>query len=79
MRVHDFLQFDDDVRPLSGKTIIAVIAYFVPGAPSLIAAGVLTALGVLGTFPTSSRSVRRSSETGRFCCIGSQLRPTARA
>src|SRR5215218_887604 len=25
--VHDFLEFDEDVGPLSGKTIIAVIAY----------------------------------------------------
>src|SRR5215207_2164133 len=25
--VHDFLEFDEDIGPLSGKTIIAVIAY----------------------------------------------------
>src|SRR5215207_8350248 len=25
--VHDFLEFDEDVGPLSGKTIIAVVAY----------------------------------------------------
>ncbi len=64
--VHDFLQFDDDIGPLSGKTIIAVIAYFASWAvlhgfwrrnnpalrPILIAAGVLIALGILGTFPT---------------------------
>lgn len=25
--VHDFLEFDQDVGPLSGKTILAVIAY----------------------------------------------------
>jgi hypothetical protein len=64
--VHDFLQFDDEVGPLSGKTIIAVIAYFVSWGvlhgvwrrqspalrPILIAAGVLIALGALGTFPT---------------------------
>jgi hypothetical protein len=64
--VHDFLAFDEDVGPLSGKTIIAVIAYFASWAvlhglwrrqnpvlrPILIATVVLIALGVLGTFPT---------------------------
>ena len=64
--VHDFLEFDEDVGPLSGKTIIAVIAYVVSWAvlhglwrrqnpalrPILIATAVLIALGVLGTFPT---------------------------
>src|SRR5215204_1129007 len=64
--VHDFLEFDDDVGPLSGKTILAVIAYFGSWGilhavwrrqnpalrPILIAAAVLVALGVLGTFPT---------------------------
>jgi len=64
--VHDFLEFDEDVGPLSGKTIIAVIAYLVSWAvlhgmwrrqnpavrPILIATVVLIALGVLGTFPT---------------------------
>jgi hypothetical protein len=64
--VHDFLEFDDDVGPLSGKTIIAVVAYLVswallhglwrrqspPLRPILIATVVLIALGVLGTFPT---------------------------
>ena len=64
--VHDFLDFDEDVGPLSGKTIIAVIAYFASWAvlhglwrrqtpllrPILIATVVLIALGVLGTFPT---------------------------
>jgi hypothetical protein len=64
--VHDFLEFDADVGPLSGKTILAVIAYVVSWAalhavwrrqtpvlrPVLIATAVLVALGVLGTFPT---------------------------
>jgi len=64
--VHDFLEFDADVGPLSGKTIFAVIAYVVSWAglyaawrrrspvlrPILIATVVLIALGVLGTFPT---------------------------
>jgi len=64
--VHDFLEFDKDVGPLSGKTIIAVIAYLAswavlhalwrrqnpPLRPILIATAVLIALGVLGTFPT---------------------------
>jgi hypothetical protein len=64
--VHDFLEFDEDVGPLSGKTIIAVIAYVASWAvlhglwrrqspalrPILIATAVLVALGVLGTFPT---------------------------
>jgi hypothetical protein len=64
--VHDFLEFDEDVGPLSGKTIIAVIAYLASWAilhglwrrqnpalrPILIATAVLLALGILGTFPT---------------------------
>ena len=64
--VHDFLEFDEDVGPLSGKTVIAVIAYLASWAilhglwrrqnpllrPILIATVVLIALGVLGTFPT---------------------------
>jgi hypothetical protein len=64
--VHDFLEFDEDVGPLSGKTILAVVAYFAswailhalwrrqnpPMRPILIAAAVLVALGILGTFPT---------------------------
>jgi hypothetical protein len=64
--VHDFLVFDEDVGPLSGKTIIAVAAYLVCWAglhvgwrrqnptlrPILIATAVLVALGILGTFPT---------------------------
>lgn len=64
--VKDFLQFNDRVGPLSGKTIIAAAVYF--GAllvfaliwrrrqlalkPVFIAAVILLALGVLGTFPT---------------------------
>lgn len=64
--VHDFLEFDQDVGPLSGKTIIAVAAYFAawavlhavwrrqspPLRSILIVTAVLVALGVLGTFPT---------------------------
>jgi hypothetical protein len=64
--VHDFLEFSDDVGPLSGKTILAVIAYFGSWGilhavwrrqnpvlrPVLIAAVALVALGILGTFPT---------------------------
>jgi hypothetical protein len=64
--VNDFLRFSDDVGPLSGKTIIATIAFFAAWAvlgylwrgrdvawrPVLIATIVLLALGVLGTFPT---------------------------
>ena len=63
--VHDFLQFTDEVGPLGGKTILAVIAYFGSWAalhalwrrqnpvlrPILIAAAALVALGILGTFP----------------------------
>ena len=64
--VHDFLEFDEDVGPLSGKTIIAVIAYLASWAvlhglwrrqnpalrPILITTAVLVVLGILGTFPT---------------------------
>jgi hypothetical protein len=62
----DFLQFNDRVGPLSGKTIFAAIGYF--GAllvftllfrgrqlslrPVLIVAVILLLLGLLGTFPT---------------------------
>lgn len=63
--IHDFLQFTDEVGPLGGKTILAVVAYFGSWAvlhalwrrqnpvvrPILIAAAVLTTLGILGTFP----------------------------
>ncbi len=62
----DWLQWNDRVGPLSGKTILAVIAFFASWAvlhflwrrknpelrPLLIAAAVLVALGILGTFPT---------------------------
>jgi len=63
--VHDFLQFNDRVGPLAGKTILAAIAYFgsllvfalvwrgrqLALRPVLIVAGVLLLLGFLGTFP----------------------------
>lgn len=63
--IKDFLQWNDRVGPLSGKTILAAIAYFasflILGFASrgktfalrsvLIAAGVLVLLGVLLTFP----------------------------
>ena len=63
--VHDFLEFDEDVGPLSGKTIIAVVAYLASWTvlhglwrrqnpalrPILAGTAVLIALGVLGTFP----------------------------
>ena len=63
--IHDFLQFTDEVGPLGGKTILAVVAYFGSWAilhglwrrqnpvlrPILITAAVLVALGILGTFP----------------------------
>jgi hypothetical protein len=65
-RVADALKWSDDVGPLSGKTILAVAAYFVTWAvlhavwrrqnpnlrPILLAAAVLAALGIVGTFPT---------------------------
>lgn len=64
--VKDFLQFNDRVGPLSGKTIFAAIAYFAswgiltaawrrsspPFRTVVIATVVLLALAVLGTFPT---------------------------
>jgi len=64
--IKDFLQFNDRVGPLSGKTILAVIAYFVswgvltavwrrsspPFRPVVIATVVLLVLAVIGTFPT---------------------------
>jgi hypothetical protein len=64
--VSEFLAFSDDVGPLSGKTIIAVAAFFVSWAvlgfvwrgrevawrPVLVGTVVLIALGFLGTFPT---------------------------
>jgi hypothetical protein len=62
----DWLQWNDDVGPLSGKTILAVIVWLVAWAVlhivlrtrpyetrrALIIALVLIALGVIGTFPT---------------------------
>jgi hypothetical protein len=62
----DWLQWNDDVGPLSGKTILTVIAWLVAWAVlhmalrtrpyetrrALIIALVLIALGVIGTFPT---------------------------
>jgi len=64
--INDFLQFSDDVGPLSGKTILASAAFFAAWAvfgvlwrardvawkPVLTATVVLLALGFLGTFPT---------------------------
>jgi hypothetical protein len=61
----DWLQWSNRVGPLSGKTILAVIAYFVSFAvlgawwrqktfalrPILFAAGALVLLGLLFTFP----------------------------
>ena len=63
--VHDFLEFDSGVGPLSGKTILGAGAFFVSWAilhvlwreksPAirsvLLAAAILLALGVVGTFP----------------------------
>jgi hypothetical protein len=64
--IADFLQWSDDVGPLSGKTILSAVAFFAswgvlhliwrredrPLRPILIIAAVLVALGVIGTFPT---------------------------
>ena len=63
--IHDWLQFNDRVGPLSGKTIISVAVFF--GAWALLAAlwrrsdpplqrvaavtAVLVILGLVGTFP----------------------------
>lgn len=63
--IKDFLQFNDRVGPLSGKTVLAAVAYFTSFAvlgvvwkdkqlalrAVLVAAAVLVALGLLGTFP----------------------------
>jgi hypothetical protein len=65
MGFSDFLAFDEDVGPLSGKTVIAVAAYGVSLVglgllwrgreialrPVLVTAVVLLLLGLLGTFP----------------------------
>ena len=62
----DWLSWDDDVGPLSGKTALAVIVWLVSWVvlhvvyrnkpfetrPALTIALVLVALGALGTFPT---------------------------
>jgi hypothetical protein len=62
----DWLSWDDDVGPLSGKTALAVIVWLISWAMlhvvyrakpfetrrALTIALVLIALGVLGTFPT---------------------------
>ena len=62
----DWLQFNDRVGPLSGKTIISVIVFFAswalltalwrrsnPGLrPFVTASVVLVVLGLIGTFPT---------------------------
>jgi hypothetical protein len=60
----DWLAFSDDVGPLSGKTIAAVIVWLVAWAilhpllrrrrlsrAILIATGILVLIGVVGTFP----------------------------
>jgi hypothetical protein len=63
---HDWLEWDKDVGPLSGKTIIAVIVFFaawgilgvlwrrseVPLRTVFVVTVILVALGLLGTFPT---------------------------
>lgn len=63
--IKDFLQWNDRVGPLSGKTIFATIAYFAaflilglawrgktfPLRSIVIASAVLVALGLLFTFP----------------------------
>ena len=64
--VHDWLEWNADVGPLSGKTLLAVIVWLVAWAVlhviyrnrayetrrAFSIAIVLIALGVLGTFPT---------------------------
>jgi hypothetical protein len=63
--IKDWLQWNDRVGPLSGKTILAVIAYFasflllgllwrrktIPLRPVLVTAGVLVVVGLVFTFP----------------------------
>jgi len=63
--VHDALEFDSGVGPLSGKTSITMMVFFFSWAvlslilwrrdvrvkPVLWIAGVLIALGLVGTFP----------------------------
>ena len=64
--IADALAWSNDVGPLSGKTILASLVYFISWGilhalwrrqnpnlrPILIAAGVLAGLGLIGTFPT---------------------------
>lgn len=64
--VSDFLRFDDGVGPLSGKTILAAVAYFgsllvfwllLRGRETklttiVLVSAILLVLGFLGTFPT---------------------------
>lgn len=64
--LNDFLRFNDRVGPLSGKTIIAAVAYFgslivlalvwrgrqITLRPVLWATVALLFLGLVGTFPT---------------------------
>jgi hypothetical protein len=64
--VSDFLKWSEDVGPLSGKTILSVVAFFSSWAVLhllwrredallrriLITAAVLVVLGIIGTFPT---------------------------
>jgi hypothetical protein len=64
--VADDLTWDDGVGPLSGKSIVAALVFFAsliacsgawrrsnpPLRPVLIGAGILIALGIVGTFPT---------------------------
>lgn len=63
--IKDWLQWNDRVGPLSGKTILAVIAYLASFVifgflwkdrsfalkPIVVVAGILVALGLLFTFP----------------------------
>lgn len=63
--IHDFLELDSGVGPLSGKTILGASTFFVswailhflwrdtnpPMRPVLLATAGLLALGLLGTFP----------------------------
>ncbi len=72
--IKDFLQMDDEVGSLSGKTILAAVAYLLsfvvlglvwrgktfPLRAILIAAGVLVLLGVLLTFPPIFQAFARS-------------------
>jgi hypothetical protein len=64
--MHDFLEFDKEVGPLSGKTIIATIGFFAswiilhiiwrrsnpPLRRIVLISAILLVLGLIGTFPT---------------------------